>query len=145
MEYSSEQKILILFHRCVNQFSRRRESVDGFPMGQSWILHILQENNGLSQKELAERLHIRQPSLTALLRKLTSGGYVALRQNKNDKRITNVFSTAKGRKAVDGNIADNEKLAQEISAALCAKDQIMLIKLLERLFASLEENQVKEK
>jgi DNA-binding MarR family transcriptional regulator len=138
MEYSSEQKILILFHQCVNLFSRRRESVGGFPVGQARILHILEESDGLSQKELAEKLHIRQPSLTELLRKLASGGYVTLRQNKEDKRITNVFRTGKGKKAVDGIIADNEKLASEVTAALSAREQTTLIKLLERLFASLE-------
>ena len=98
----------------------------------------MEESNGLSQKELAEKLHIRQPSLTELLRKLASGGYVTLRQNKGDKRITNVFRTSKGKKAVDGIIADNEKLASEVSAALSAEDQTVLIELLERLFASLE-------
>ncbi|GMO31334.1 MAG: hypothetical protein Ta2B_12430 [Termitinemataceae bacterium] len=144
MKYSNEQKILILFHRCVNLFSRRRGSfgVRGskrcFPEGQARILHILEAHNGLSQKELAENLHIRQPSLTELLHKLSSGGYVALRQNKGDKRITNVFATSKGKKAVDGIIADNEKLAKEISAALCAEDQTILIELLERLFTYLE-------
>ncbi|GHU75519.1 hypothetical protein FACS189461_1960 [Spirochaetia bacterium] len=101
---------------------------------------MLQESDGLSQKELAEKLHIRQPSLTELLRKLASGGYVALRQNKDDKRITNVFAAAKGRKALDRIIADNEKLAKEVSAALCAEDQTVLIELLERLFASLEKS-----
>lgn len=146
MGYSSEQKILILFHRCVNLFSRRRGRVgvrgsgQCFPAGQARILHMLQESDGLSQKELAEKLHIRQPSLTELLRKLASGGYVALRQNKDDKRITNVFAAAKGRKALDRIIADNEKLAKEVSAALCAEDQTVLIELLERLFASLEKS-----
>jgi DNA-binding MarR family transcriptional regulator len=144
MDYSSEQKILILFHQCVNLFSRRRESVGGFPAGQARILHVLEESNGLSQKELAEKLHIRQPSLTELLRKLASSGCVTLRQNKNDKRITNVFRTSKGKKAVDGIIADNEKLASEVSAALSAKDQTMLIELLERLFGSLEKTNVKK-
>ena len=138
MEYSSEQKILILFHQCVNLFSRRRESVGGFPAGQARILHILEESDGLSQKELAEKLHIRQPSLSELLGKLASGGYVALRQNKDDKRITNVFRTSKGKKAVDGIIADNEKLANEVATALSAEDQTVLIELLERLFASME-------
>ena len=138
MEYTSEQRILILFHQCVNLFSRRRESVGGFPSGQARILHILEESDGLSQKELAKKLHIRQPSLSQLLGKLASGGYIALRQNKNDKRVTNVFSTRKGKKAVDGIIADNEKLAAEVAAALSAEDQTVLIELLERLFASLE-------
>jgi DNA-binding MarR family transcriptional regulator len=139
MKYSNGQKIVILFHQCVNMFSRKSGLSGGFPAGQARILHILEENDGLSQKELAEKLHIRQPSLTELLRKLTSGGYVVLRQNKDDKRITNVFSTSKGKKAVQKEMAaETENLANTVFDSFSVEEQTTFIELLERLLASLE-------
>jgi DNA-binding MarR family transcriptional regulator len=138
MEYNKEQKILILFHQCVNLFSRKRSSGGSFPAGQTMILHILDENDGLSQKELAKRMHIRQPSLTELLRKLSLGGYVALRQNSSDKRVTNVFSTNKGKKAVQRDIAEQRNTANTVFAPFSAADQTIFIELLERLLVSLE-------
>jgi DNA-binding MarR family transcriptional regulator len=143
MEYSNGQKIVILFHECVNLFSRKHGPDGGsgrsLPAGQARILHILEENDGLSQKELAEKLHIRQPSLTELLRKLNLGGYVVLRQNKDDKRITNVFSTSKGKKAVQKEMAAKvENMANTVFASFSSEEQTTFIELLERLLASLE-------
>jgi DNA-binding MarR family transcriptional regulator len=136
VEYSNEQKILILFHQCVNLFSRKRGG--GVPTGQTRILHILEENDGLTQKELAERLHIRQPSLTEHLQKLSQGKYVVCRQNKNDRRIINVFRTSKGKKAVQEDVAGKENTAKTLFSVFSDEEQTTLIGLLERLLTSLE-------
>ena len=65
--------------------------------GRVRLMNMLKENGELSQKEIAEKLDIRPQSLSELLVKMESDGFISRRQDKDDKRVIVVASLKKAR------------------------------------------------
>ena len=60
-------------------------------------LLVLWERDGLLVKSLGERLYLDSGTLTPLLRKLESKGYILKKKDTKDSRETAVYLTDKGR------------------------------------------------
>lgn len=63
------------------------------------VLLVLWERDGLSVKEIGERLTLDSGTLTPLLRRLEQAGYVHRERDTADQRRVHVHLTAKGRDA----------------------------------------------
>ncbi len=59
-------------------------------------LMVLWEHNGISVKELGEKLHLDSGTLTPLLKRLESKGYVERRRSEKDERIRVLLLTEQG-------------------------------------------------
>lgn len=82
--------------------------------GQAFLLNILNEKNGKSQKELAERLGVKPPSITVMLKKLEQEKYIEKIQDEKDQRLTRIYITDSGRelaKMVTHALREMEKQA----------------------------------
>lgn len=99
------------------QFARNLASAmqpHGVAPAQFQILQLLWIEDGLSQRALADRARIEPPTLVRTLDRMERDGQVKRRKDKQDKRQTNIFLTAKGRKLQDTLrriVADTEKRA----------------------------------
>ena len=96
----SGEELMHLFRYCFNLMRRRyHQTVHGkvgTRQGQGKILSILRRENGIGQKELAERLQIRPASLSELLDKMQKSGWIQRQVNERDRRKINVFLTDSG-------------------------------------------------
>lgn len=70
----------------------------GITYTQYITLLVLWEKDGLKVKALGERLYLDSGTLTPLLRKLESKGYILKKKDTKDSRETTVYLTDKGRK-----------------------------------------------
>jgi len=61
------------------------------------ILRILWDENGLTQTELAQRLAMESPHVTATLDRMVKHGLILRRTNRQDRRRVNVMLTARAR------------------------------------------------
>lgn len=61
------------------------------------VLNRLWDEDGVTQKELAEKTAKDQPNTGRILEKLEKKGFVSRRSDKNDRRILLVFLTSKGK------------------------------------------------
>lgn len=68
---------------------------------QARVLFILDREGVLSQRELAERIGVKPPSMTVALRKMERLEYVTRENDKNDMRIIRITLTEKGKNCVD--------------------------------------------
>jgi MarR family transcriptional regulator, organic hydroperoxide resistance regulator len=77
------------------------------------VLAHLNDKDGISLSQLGERLSFDNPTITGLADRMERNGLVARRRVADDRRVINVFLTAKGRKLLLAiqDIADdiNEK------------------------------------
>lgn len=94
-------------------------------------LLVLWERDGLLVKSLGERLYLDSGTLTPLLRKLESKGYILKKKDTKDSRETAVYLTDKGRKL-------KEKIVEVPSSmGACVKldfdDFVLLQKLLKKV------------
>ena len=107
--------------------------------GQAGMLWALRKQNGQSQKEIAEKLGVKPPSITVMLRKLEQGDYIVRKQDEKDQRITRLYITQKGIEAAEYMDGILKKLEKEIFANM-SEEEIMLLR---RLFMQMKDNLIK--
>jgi len=70
----------------------------GIYPGQPPMLFILFKGEGLSQRELGEKLKLTPATITVMLKRMEKANIVERRQDKDDQRIWRVYLTEKGEK-----------------------------------------------
>jgi DNA-binding MarR family transcriptional regulator len=68
----------------------------GLHRGQPFMLRILWAEEGLTQAELARRLHRTPATITNMLQRLQKAGFVERRADPQDQRISRVYLTEAG-------------------------------------------------
>lgn len=72
------------------------EKVGVYP-GQPHLLFTLAKQDGQSQKDLAEKLHIKPATITVMLSRMEKAGFVKRCPDKDDHRVSRVYLTEKGK------------------------------------------------
>ncbi len=81
--------------------------------GQIPVLQLLASRDGYSQREIAEFLHIKPPTVNVTVQRLEKSGIVCRKQDAKDQRITRIYMTEKGRgimKSAMTQLRENEKI-----------------------------------
>lgn len=101
--------------------------------GQAGCLWALGAREGLSQRELAEMVHLAPPTVTAMLQKMEKAGLIERWDDEEDQRITRIRLTETGR-VLDHDLraAHGEYIAATIGS-MSEHDRRELIRLLETL------------
>ncbi len=73
---------------------------DGLTVTQLRVLGHLLEKEGLSNAELAERLYVTRPSVSALLERLERGGFIRREVAPNDRRGICIWLEPRGRQEI---------------------------------------------
>ena len=79
-------------HAMAKRFAAR-----GAHVGQAACLRVLDGNDGITQREIADILHISRPSITSMLQAVEKGGSIVRRTDEADQRLTRVYLTDEGR------------------------------------------------
>ncbi|MDO3410153.1 MarR family transcriptional regulator [Saccharibacillus sp. CPCC 101409] len=90
-----------LFIRTLRAHHSRMHAVHqslGIHPGQAPVFFILSHEEGLNQKELAERMHIKPATLTVMLTRLEQAGFVERFSDPADQRVWRVRLTPEGRR-----------------------------------------------
>ena len=139
----SGEELMHLFRYCFNLMRRRyHQTVHGkvgTRQGQGKILSILRRENGIGQKELAERLQIRPASLSELLDKMQKSGWIQRQVNERDRRKINIFLTDSGQIVSEQMIEARRDMANGVFGVLSQEEQMQLETLLSKLISELED------
>ncbi len=73
--------------------------------GARLCMSVLAIFDGISQRELVSKTHLRPPTVSLILKRMLEEGLVTVRQDENDMRITRVYLTEHGRDIDRANIA----------------------------------------
>lgn len=105
--------------------------------GQNRVLHLIADNDGLNQKELAELLDIRSASMSELLNKMERSNLIKREKDEKDKRITHVFLSEEGRELLqEGQSQDG--FSEILFGELSDEEKGSLYSVLKKLCASFE-------
>ncbi len=66
---------------------------DGLPPAQAGAMRVIIRFPGLSQRELADKLHIQRATATVMLQKMERAGYIDRRSDRDDQRISRIYPT----------------------------------------------------
>ena len=84
----------------------------GIYPGQIPVLGLLAHKDGLSQREIAEKLHIKPPTVNVTVQRLEKAGFLYREADEKDQRISRIYMTEKGKQAKESGmkkVQDNEK------------------------------------
>jgi DNA-binding MarR family transcriptional regulator len=101
--------------------------------GQQHILSILHEKEGLTQRELTDIVDVRSASLSELLGKIESDGYIVRGKNERDRRNVDIALTEAGKEAASHMQSSRSAAIKELFGSLSAEEQEQLSALLEKL------------
>jgi DNA-binding MarR family transcriptional regulator len=99
-------------HRAFQRLLERRIAPHGVTRGQWYFLRVLWTKDGLSQRELSERVGMMEPTTVIALRSMEKAGLIRRVRSTDDRRVTHVRLTPKAKRMRDGLL----KLAREINA-----------------------------
>ena len=132
-----------ILHRNFTEYNRDNDA--HLVRGNGRLLATLRRHpEGVSQKQLAEKLEIRPQSLTDALEVLEKDGLIIRERGASDRRVITVKITEKGTEM--GKIIDSvrRETAEEIFAPLNENDTQVLYDLLDKIYRYSEENKEKE-
>lgn len=118
MENKNEQKKSMQFlfmdiNRCCAANYMKQVAMQGLYPNQIPFIMVLDKNDGCSQREIAERLRIKPPTVNVSIQRLEKSGIVFRMRDKKDQRIMRVNLTEKG-KAIVKSIRENAREMEKI-------------------------------
>lgn len=98
------------------------------------ILFTLEENDGLYQKQLADKLLKDKPNITRMLDLLEKRELIIRKNDNNDRRIIKVFLTEKGRQHIKEVTPLAKELMFRVQSIITKDEYETLITLLNKLY-----------
>jgi DNA-binding MarR family transcriptional regulator len=116
----------------------RRLKVHGVTLSQWKILMHLWRHEGRSQVELQEQLGLERATITGLLQRMTSQGWVLRRVDPHDRRVQRVFLTERGRALEPIANSLVEEVNMQALEGFSADEREFFIRLLVRALGNVE-------
>lgn len=122
-----------LFARAITQ----RNQEIGIMPGQMPALLALLEEEGLSQKDLRERIQVEQPTLANTLNRMERDGLIERRGDPVDKRRSFIYLTDKARDAAKTVIANAKAVNRHATAGMSTEEKETALALIDRMIGNL--------
>lgn len=106
------------------------KGAEGIHPAQAGCLHVLKDHDGVSQRDLANMLHLARPTVTTMLQAMERSGLIARRVDAHDQRLTRVFLTDDGRELTGRMHSVFGRYMHEAVGSLTEEDRNTLIRLL---------------
>ena len=109
----------------------------GVAPGAWYFLRVLWEEDGLTQRELADRIGMREPTAVIALRGMEAAGWITRERAAADRRKAQVRLTPAGRALRDALLPEAHAVVAEATRGLSAEEGAALLALLRRARANL--------
>lgn len=101
--------------------------------GAAAVLRVLSAHDGISQRDLAETLHLARPTVTAMLQKLEQHALIERWDDEADQRLTRIRLTTEGRKQSEAFQSSFAAYVDSTIGAMPEADRRELARLLDLL------------
>lgn len=103
---------------ALERASKRMEQAIGLSGPQRFALRLIGERPGLTPLELARMLRLHPGTVTGIIQRLESRGFIRRESNPTDRRVSHLHLTATGRRA---NVPDVEGTIEHAARATLAR------------------------
>jgi len=131
--------------REIGSISRMLESIANIEFkevqlskGQYIYLVRIFENEGIIPERLAERIKVDRTTLSRVVKKLEENGFILKESDKENKKIKHLYTTAKGKQAVQLIIRENNYSNKVAIQQLSALERKNLAEMLKKIKSSVE-------
>ncbi len=127
-------------HRSLARALQSRIASHGVSMGQWFFLRALWDEDGLTQRELSQRVGMMEPTTVTALNGLERRGLVERVRNVHDRRKVNIYLTPKGRNLRDVLLPCSIEVSQEAVFGIDKAELNMTMDILRRMIQNLNGN-----
>ena len=99
-EKSLQGLLMEVNRRCLTLVFHQLMELGVYP-GQIPVLGRIVQKEGSSQKEIADFLHIKPPTVNVSITRLEKAGLVCRRQDEKDQRVSRIYMTDKGKDIIE--------------------------------------------
>ena len=124
-------------HRAFSRALQARIVTHGVSMGQWFFLRVLWEEDGLTQRELSQRVGMMEPTTVTALNTMESRGLVERVRNPHDRRKVNIYLTPKGRSLRDTLLGCAGEVDTLSLQGISPQEQDAALSVLTRMLANL--------
>lgn len=121
----------------MRRFEQRLRPLD-FGMAYLPVVIALQENGALQQKHLAERAHVEQPTMAALLARMERDGLLSREPHPSDKRASQISLSAKAKARLPAAKERLAEVAEQATSGFSEAECATFIALLRRVVNNLD-------
>lgn len=114
----------------------------GLYFGQPAILEFISCNNGCTQKELSEHLHVSAPSVATSLKRMEKSGFIARVEDDGDSRKKRLTVTEKGAAALRDFRRVCDETDKQVFEGFSEDEKETLMYFLKRLNANIADNEM---
>jgi MarR family transcriptional regulator for hemolysin len=97
------------------------------------LIHLSQGGNNLTQKEIAERMGIEEPTLAGLLNRLQDDGWIQRRESRNDRRCKTIHLQRGSKPVLEKIFNTAHDLRAELIEDISERDLRTCIKVLSKI------------
>jgi MarR family transcriptional regulator, transcriptional regulator for hemolysin len=112
----------------------------GLRVNQIPVLFALEHDGPISQKELAQRAKVEQPTMAEMLARLERDGVIERQPNPQDKRGSLNALTLRSRLQIPAAKASLVQMEEDMMAGFSDAEKALLLNLLQRVMKNLETN-----
>ena len=143
-DYTPGQSIGYLVRDSFRAFTRSlqaRIARRGVTAGQWYFLRVLWEEDGLTQRELSQRVGMMEPTTVTALNSMEKSKLIRRVRNVDDRRKVNIHLTAKGRRLKDELLPDAAEVNALAADGVSARDIATVRRVLNRIKQNLAADQ----
>jgi MarR family transcriptional regulator, transcriptional regulator for hemolysin len=140
-EYDFENSIGFLVNKTARAFVKSldlelREKV-GVTVGQWKVIVMLVKQNGLTQKETADKLGLEGPTLIPIIDKMEKGGLLVRRVDSSDRRNNRIYRTEKADVLWDRMVECATKVRQASVKDISEENILIMRNVLDKIWQNL--------
>ncbi|AXQ96336.1 MarR family transcriptional regulator (plasmid) [Cereibacter azotoformans] len=143
MPFDREASAGYLANHMARLFARHLEArlkPHGLALGAFPALLHLWEQDGLTQRDLVERLGIEQPTMAATLTRMERDGLITRHRDEGDGRMQRVRLTERARGLRDAAVTEAGDVNAVATRMLTAEEKQQFITLLRKVIEALEQD-----
>lgn len=125
-------------HRAMARSLQSRIALHGVSMGQWFFLRALWDQDGLTQRELSQRVGMMEPTTVTAINSMERRGLVTRVRNPHDRRKVNIYLTPKGRELRDILLPCAAEVARAAVAGVPEGQVGQLMDMLRRIIGNLD-------
>ena len=114
----------------------------GLYFGQPQIIEFISYNNGCTQRELSEHLHVSPASVATTLKRMEKSGFISRIEDKGDSRKKRLTVTEKGVNAFRNFRKLCDETDQQVFSGFSEEEKEILMGFLKRLNVNIADNEM---
>lgn len=117
-------------HRLFQRYLQTKIEPHGVTLGMWYFLRVLWSEDGLTQRELSQRVGTMEPTTLTAIRSMERSGFIRRERNAEDGRKINVFLTEAGSRLQDELLPLARQVVDDAASTLTGSDRQLLLSLL---------------